>query len=152
MTRGVRTPRVVIPNATQEVADLGQVVGGMMEEDPAFTGVDGVAAEAQAIWETLIAEANACEAALNSAVEKENEARAFRATAAIKRDATLDELRNARDLILAVNPTDPMQISNYGFVAYASSANTGGSNDDGTTEDPPADDGSGDDGVTFEPT
>lgn len=138
MARGVKVPRVTIPRDTKGVYDLAVAVTTAMEAQALFD--DGEPNYIQAGWEikeALQTAKTALGVAYFSAVEKEADAKQARANAAVAMNDALDELRNARDLILALNPTDPMEIGQYGFEAFMSTSSNGGGG--GTEPDPEVD-------------
>lgn len=141
MPREVKIPRVVIPRASQEVATLARTVANEMENEGDIT-ISG-ATQFGLIQEALDAGATAMQSALNAAIAAENTARIERAKVSAQGEICLAELRNARDFKMSHHPENPMLVSEWGFVAYASSSSSNPT--DGGTSDPPADDGSGDD-------
>lgn len=142
MSRGVKLPRVIIPRDTEGVKALAMTVADEMSNDSRFeAGNADTIAEGVTITDTLAMKGGQLAGFLAAALNAENAAQIARSQIASVMPEVLDELRNARDLIFALHPTNPMVIVNYGFEAYTSPK----SSDPTNPSEPDPGDGGGDD-------
>lgn len=144
MSRGVKIPRVVLPRKTSDVnlltnrvsiAMMAKTGGGGVFDDAAFSTI---AANLSQLSSVINAD-------LNDALQAEATAKQKRQALQVNVIEALHELRNARDLILSINPENPMVIAEYGFEAYMSTSGSGGGGGAGGS-------GGGDDGTGGDPT